>query len=145
MGDAESTAGRSIWTYLAPAALLAAITIFVLIADGAGWFGRGATSSPTPAAPAVTVTTTPLPSGPVETTATVETATTSTTDTTATTETSPTTETTATGTAIKVTVKAGDTLNAIAARTNTTVARLLELNPGVDPQTLSIGQELIVG
>jgi LysM repeat protein len=42
-------------------------------------------------------------------------------------------------------VKAGDTLEAIAARFSTTVDALLELNPGVDPLALSPGQRLRVG
>jgi LysM repeat protein len=39
-------------------------------------------------------------------------------------------------------VKSGDTLGAIAERNDVPVDRLLELNPGVDPQTLRAGQRL---
>lgn len=40
------------------------------------------------------------------------------------------------------TVKAGDVLSAIAEDTGVTVERLMELNPGVDAQTLQTGQKL---
>lgn len=148
---------RSIWSYVAPAALLAAITILVLIADSAGWFGRDSATPGKPIAPAPPAVTTQLPPGPVETTAPTDTGaattgsttdatdTTETTATTATTDTTGTTDTSGAQTTIKVTVAKGDTLNAIALRTNTTVARLLELNPGIDPQALTIGQEIVVG
>ena len=149
---------RSIWSYIAPAALLAAITILVLIADSAGWFGRSSATTPAPAPPTPPAVTTTLPSTVVTTTETSDTtASTETTDTSATTDTTDTTgttgqtdstgstETTSTQTTISVTVVKGDTLNAIALRTNTTVARLLELNPGINPQALTIGQEIVVG
>jgi LysM repeat protein len=41
-------------------------------------------------------------------------------------------------------VKAGDTLESIAAKFNTTVDDLLALNPGIDPLALSPGQKLRV-
>ena len=149
---------RSIWSYVAPAVLLAAITILVLIADSAGWFGRDSATPGKPVAPAPPAVTTQLPPGPVETTAPTDTGPTTTGTTTDATDATDTTETTGTSTdttdttdtsgaqtTIKVTVAKGDTLNAIALRTNTTVARLLELNPGIDPQALTIGQEIVVG
>jgi LysM repeat protein len=40
------------------------------------------------------------------------------------------------------TVKAGDTASAIAEKTGISLETLLELNPNVDPQTLSPGQKL---
>jgi LysM repeat protein len=40
------------------------------------------------------------------------------------------------------TVRAGDSLSAVAARYGITVERLTELNPKVDPQTLRRGQRL---
>jgi LysM repeat protein len=43
-----------------------------------------------------------------------------------------------------VTVRAGDTLERIAARTGTTVARLTRLNPGIDPDVLRVGQRVRV-
>jgi LysM repeat protein len=42
----------------------------------------------------------------------------------------------------KYKVKAGDTLAAIAERTGTTVERLLELNPNLDPNAMRAGQEI---
>jgi LysM repeat protein len=42
-------------------------------------------------------------------------------------------------------VKSGDTLEAIAARHGTSVERLLELNPEIDPVALTIGQRIRVG
>ena len=41
-------------------------------------------------------------------------------------------------------VKAGDTLESIAAKFNTTVDDLLVLNPGIDPLALSPGQKIRV-
>ncbi len=42
------------------------------------------------------------------------------------------------------TVQSGDTLGTIAAKTGTTVARLEQLNPGIDPTALRIGQTIRV-
>ena len=42
------------------------------------------------------------------------------------------------------TVQSGDTLGSIAARTKTTVARLEQLNPGIDPTALRIGERIRV-
>ena len=41
-------------------------------------------------------------------------------------------------------VQSGDTLGAIAAKTGTTVARLEQLNPGIDPTALRVGQTIRV-
>jgi LysM repeat protein len=41
-------------------------------------------------------------------------------------------------------VQSGDTLGAIAAKTGTTVARLLQLNPGINPTALRVGQRIRV-
>jgi LysM repeat protein len=43
------------------------------------------------------------------------------------------------------TIQPGDTLGAIAIREHTTVARLLQLNPGIDPNALHSGQRIRVG
>ena len=43
-----------------------------------------------------------------------------------------------------VEVEAGDTLDQIAIDNNTTVERLLTLNPGLDPTGLQVGQQLRV-
>jgi LysM repeat protein len=42
------------------------------------------------------------------------------------------------------TVKSGDTLGTIAGKTGTSVARLEQLNPGIDPTALRIGQTIRV-
>jgi LysM repeat protein len=42
------------------------------------------------------------------------------------------------------TVQSGDTLAGIAAKTGTTVARLEQLNPGIDPTALRVGQPIRV-
>ena len=42
------------------------------------------------------------------------------------------------------TVERGDTLGGIAAKTGTTVARLEQLNPGIDPTALRVGQTIRV-
>jgi LysM repeat protein len=56
-----------------------------------------------------------------------------------------TTETTGTTAGEFYRVQAGDTLESIASRSGTTVERLLELNPGIDPVALRIGQRIRVG
>jgi LysM repeat protein len=43
------------------------------------------------------------------------------------------------------TIQSGDTLGAVAVRENTTVATLLQLNPGIDPKALHSGQRIRVG
>ena len=43
-----------------------------------------------------------------------------------------------------VVVRAGDTLEAIAERTGTTVEVLARLNPGLDPELLRVGQRVRV-
>jgi LysM repeat protein len=42
------------------------------------------------------------------------------------------------------TVQSGDTFESIATKTGTTVARLEQLNPGVDPTTLRVGEKIRV-
>lgn len=41
-------------------------------------------------------------------------------------------------------IQSGDTLETVAAEYGTTVDALVELNPGIDPRTLSIGQRIRV-
>ncbi len=41
-------------------------------------------------------------------------------------------------------IQSGDTFESIATRTGTTVARLEQLNPGVDPTALRVGQKIRV-
>jgi LysM repeat protein len=42
------------------------------------------------------------------------------------------------------TIRSGDTLGSIAAKTGTTVARLEQLNPSIDPTALRVGQKIRV-
>jgi LysM repeat protein len=42
------------------------------------------------------------------------------------------------------TIESGDTLASIAAKTGTTVAKLEQLNPGIDPTALRVGQSIRV-
>jgi LysM repeat protein len=44
----------------------------------------------------------------------------------------------------RYTVQSGDTLAAIAAKLGTTVARLEQLNPGIDPTALRVGETIRV-
>jgi LysM repeat protein len=48
------------------------------------------------------------------------------------------------GRAQTYTIQSGDTLASIAAKTGTTVARLEQLNPGIDPTALRVGQTIRV-
>ena len=41
-------------------------------------------------------------------------------------------------------IRAGDTLGTVADRYDTTVEALVELNPGIDPTSLQVGQEIRV-
>ena len=43
------------------------------------------------------------------------------------------------------TIESGDTLGSVALEYDTTVQRLLELNPGIDPGALRIGERIRVG
>jgi len=101
----------------APAAFLAAVTIAVLLIK-AGL--NGASSNVEPAPPTVQ----PL-----------------------TTRQTTTTRARSTGTvaARYYAIQSGDTLGSVAASQNTTVATLLRLNPGIDPQSLHVGQRIRVG
>jgi hypothetical protein len=44
----------------------------------------------------------------------------------------------------RYTIQSGDTLASIAAKTGTTVAKLEQLNPGIDPAALRVGQKILV-
>jgi LysM repeat protein len=164
---------RSPWAYVAPAALLGAVTVIVLISSSAGWIGHpadgGAPPSTTAAGPVQTlqVPDTAPPALPATTEPAVTTtaartvkAHTSTAATTAKTTTAPATapatsaETTPASTAsatttasdqhVKWTVKQGDTLSSIATQFGTSVSELERLNPDIDPATLQVGQTLEV-
>ena len=101
--------------FAAPAAFLAAVTIGVVLVHSAISDGGGTTTS----AGVVTARTTTRPS---------------------------TTAATTTSAAAKrfYTIASGDTLNSIAARFNTTLEQLYVLNPGVDANSLRVGQKIRV-
>ncbi len=109
---------RELTRYGAPAAFLAVVTIAVLLIK-AGLAGHN-----------TAVTTMTTTQSVVSSTQTPATSTTATTTTTA---------------ARYYTIQSGDTLGAIAFREHTTVAALLQLNPGIDPKALHGGQRIRVG
>jgi LysM repeat protein len=123
--------------YAAPAPVLVAVTIDVILIKAGMNGGPGAQTTvgllPTTTAPTTTATTTKL----VLTSPTVTAGTT----TSAVTTTS--TETTTPGAQYYV-VQSGDTLGSIAQHYGTTVDELATLNPGVDPTALHIGQKIRV-
>jgi LysM repeat protein len=128
-----------VWSFVAPVALLACVSVIVVIAQGAGWVGQS-TPARTHAAAAhhrrhkthqpTSVTAVAGSNAPATTTPPTTTA-----ATTATT-------TVATPGKLFYAVRAGDSLASIAARFGTTVAVLRTLNPAADPATLHPGQEL---
>ena len=100
---------------LAPAAFLAAATVAVLLIRA----GMGAESGPSTTVPTVTAP--------------------------ARTDTEPTTTArTPQPPRRTYTIEAGDTLDQVALEHDTTVERLLELNPRIDPTSLQVGQTLVV-
>ena len=114
-------ARRSPARYAAPVAFLAAVTVAVLV------IRSGLESSETPVRPARTAL-----------------------ETTATTTAQPAPATTAPGTTTApaegetYVIRTGDTLDRIALRFDTTVERLLVLNPEIDPVSLQLGQTIRV-
>ncbi len=159
-----ATDRRSPWNYLAPAALLGAVTVITLILSSAGVLGNPSDGDPPastePAGPVQTLSVPqtapppeppppqpappepppPPPPPPPATTA----ATTAAAETTETTETTTTATTGSAGQHVKWTVKPGDTLASIATQFGTSVRALQRLNPTIDPDTLQIGQEIVV-
>ena len=105
------------WVYriAAPAAFFLAATILVILIER-GLDSGSTTTTPTTALPTTSTPTETTPSG---------------------------TSTTKTKKQI-YRVKAGDTLESIAAKFDTTVDDLLALNPGIDPLALSPGQKIRV-
>ena len=105
----------------APAAFLLAVTVAVLLVRSATDGGDESVAPPTPAAtrttPATTRATRTLPQP-------------------AATATAPATQ--------PYVIESGDTLETIAAEYDTTVERLVELNPGIDPVALRVGQRIQV-
>jgi LysM repeat protein len=160
---------RSPWAYLAPAALLGAVSIITVILSSAGVLGHVSDGNPPPATgPSPPVQTLPVPQTapppeppppqpapppppPATTAQTATTVTTVTTTDASTTPTTPPSTTPATTTTtggdgqhVKWTVKPGDTLFSIATQFGTSVAALKRLNPSIDPSALQVGQELVV-
>jgi LysM repeat protein len=112
---------QGIARYAAPAAFLLAVTIAVLlIRSGLG----GHDSTP----PAQSQTTTPPATTTQHTTTTTAT----------------TSGTTTAGGASYYVVQKGDTFGSIAAKENTTVAAIEQLNPGVSSNALQVGQKIRV-
>ncbi len=130
-------ARRELKRYGAPAAFLLAVTIAVLLikAGLGGSTSATTTAGALPTAAATTTTRATTSAKLTLTTPPVVTSSTTSTDTTA-------TSTTAGRT---YTIQSGDTLGGVAAKENTTVDELLRLNPGIDPKTLHVGQQIRVG
>jgi LysM repeat protein len=107
--------------YLAPAAFLVALTVAVLLVHAGLSAGDGGGPDTTPLTGLVTERTT--------------------------TTKKKTTRTARTTTSARrfYTVQAGDTLDTIAAKFDTTTEKLLALNPGIDPHALTVGQKVRVG
>jgi LysM repeat protein len=128
-----------VWTFLAPVALLACVSIIVVIAQRAGWVGQARQ----PQAHVVhhprhhphrptSVTAVSGSNAPANTTPPTTTAATTT----------STTTTVPTPGKLFYAVRPGDSLASIATRFGTTVPVLRTLNPAVDPATLHPGQEI---
>jgi LysM repeat protein len=163
---------RSPWSYLAPAALLGAVTVIVLILSSAGVIGHPSDGAPPPSTvPVGPVETLPVPDTPpppappppeppplppppppAATTTPVTTGASASTTPSTTPADTATTDTTTTGTVtttsdgqhVMWTVKPGDTLFSIATQFGTSVKELKRLNPTIDPAALQVGQTLIV-
>jgi LysM repeat protein len=118
-------ARRSPGRFLAPLALLAALAAVALVVNSAtgGEDEGGSGSSGSTTATSEQRTTTATSGGSSAGTRTTTTA-----------------PSTAPGTTY--TVKSGDTLGSIAETAGVPIETLQELNPGVDPQSLSVGQRL---
>jgi LysM repeat protein len=114
--------------YGAPAAFLAAATIAILlIKAGLSGSGGGDTAPTVEARPTTTATTTTPPAKKVTVTPVPAT-----------------TTGTTTSAGEYYTVESGDTLGSIAAKYSTSVGELMQLNPGIDPTALRIGQKIRV-
>jgi LysM repeat protein len=158
---------RSPWAYLAPAALLGAVTIIVLILSTVGVIGHPSDGAPPPSTgPGGAVETLPVPNTapppepappeppplppppPPKTTTTTASPppppASTTTDTTTSETTTSETTTGNDGQHVKWTVKKGDTLFSIATQFGTSVKELQRLNPSIDPAALQVGQTLVV-
>ena len=118
--------GPTIARYAAPVVLLAAVLITFSIAAGAGMFGGKTGKSPGVVKSKPAKSNKPTPA----------------TSTTATSSATPTSSATATSTESFYTVKSGDTLSSIVAKTGVSLTEIQTLNPGIDSNSLSIGQKV---
>jgi LysM repeat protein len=123
----EVRSRRDLARYAAPAAFLVAITILVVLVHSALSSGGGGETT-TAAQPATTQRATTH-------------ATTTTRPRTTTTSSTATTSTTPAG-AQYYTIQSGDTFGSIAAAEGTTIGALEQLNPDVNPNALSVGQQI---
>lgn len=116
---------RDLARYAAPAAFLVAITILVVLVHSALSSGGGETTTAAQQATTQRTTTHATTTKP-KTTTKSSTATTSTT----------------TAGAQYYTIQSGDTFGSIAAAEGTTIGALEQLNPDVNPNALSVGQQI---
>lgn len=116
---------RDLARYAAPAAFLVAITILVVLVHSALSSGGGDTTTAAQQATTQRTTTHATTTKP-KTTTKSSTATTSTT----------------TAGAQYYTIQSGDTFGSIAAAEGTTIGALEQLNPDVNPNALSVGQQI---
>ena len=118
---------RDLARYAAPAAFLVAITILVVLVHSALSSGGGGRDDDR---------------GPAATTTHRTTTHATTTKKQATTASSTTTTSTTTAGAQYYTIQSGDTFGSIAAAEGTTIGALEQLNPDVNPNALSVGQQI---
>jgi LysM repeat protein len=118
---------RELARLAAPVAFLIGITILIVLVHSALSSGGGTTTAA--ATTTAEQTTTKAKPKPTTTKAATTTATTGTTS-------------TSTGPAQYYTIQSGDTFGAIASREGTTVQELVALNPGVNPNALTVGQQI---
>jgi LysM repeat protein len=118
---------RELARLAAPVAFLIGITILIVLVHSALSSGGGTTTAA--ATTTAEHTTTKAKPKPTTTKAATTTATTGTTS-------------TSTGPAQYYTIQSGDTFGAIASREGTTVQELVALNPGVNPNALTVGQQI---
>ena len=120
---------RELARLAAPVAFLVGITILIVLVHSALSSGGGTTTAAETTTARTTTKAKPKQKPKTTTSATTTAATTSTTA-------------TGTGPAQYYTIQSGDTFGAIASREGTTVQELLALNPGVNPNALTVGQQI---
>ena len=118
--------GPTIARYAAPIVLLAAVLITVSIAADSHMFGGKTGKSLSVVKSKSTKSNKPTPAVSA----------------TAASSATPTSSATATSTERFYTVKSGDTLSGIVAETGVSLAEIQTLNPGIDSNTLSVGQKV---